>query len=507
MRNKSLMVQGTASSVGKSILTAGFCRVFKQDGYSVAPFKSQNMALNSYITEEGHEMGRAQVVQAEAACIKPHVLMNPILLKPSTDQKAQVIFMGKVHENMSAADYHAYKPQLKTMIKEAYDQLADQYDIVVLEGAGSPAEINLRENDIVNMGMAELSDSPVVLVADIDRGGVFASIYGTIMLLTEEERARVKGVIINKFRGDINILKDGLDMIEDLTKIPVLGVLPYARLSIEDEDSLSERFKFDENKKGQIKVEILYLPHVSNFTDFNMFETQEDVSLRYVMRGESIGDPDLLIIPGSKNTIEDLIYLKNTGLADQIVRLSRKGKRIVGICGGYQMLGKELRDPNHVESAITEVAGLGLLNTVTVFEGEKTTTQVKGYVSSAANPSLEGVPVRGYEIHMGQTQLGQGTQPLIHMTESLNEKIDLYDGAIREDGRVMGSYIHGIFDDLDFTRGLLDLIRLEKGLDSHEQQQMTFEEFKDNEYNKLADLIRRHIDMKKVYEILGIDAC
>lgn len=503
MKNKSLMVQGTASSVGKSILTAGFCRIFKQDGHSVAPFKSQNMALNSFITEEGCEMGRAQVVQAEAAGIKPHVLMNPILLKPSTDQKAQVIFMGKVHENMSAADYHAYKPQLKTMIKDAYDKLSDKYDIVVLEGAGSPAEINLRENDIVNMGMAELSDSPVIIVADIDRGGVFASIYGTIMLLTETERQRVKGVIINKFRGDINILKDGLHMIEDLTNVPVLGVLPYARLSIEDEDSLSERFKFEENKKGQIKVEILYLPHVSNFTDFNVFETQEDVQVRYVMRGESIGEPDLLIIPGSKNTIEDLIYLKNTGLADQIIRLSRGGKRVVGICGGYQMLGTELRDPNHVESAISQVAGLGLLNTTTTFEGDKTTSQVKGYVTSDVIDGLKGTPIKGYEIHMGQTVLGENTQALIHMTESLNQEIDLYDGAIRADGLVMGSYIHGIFDDLTFTRKLLDLIRQEKGLDSHDQSQMTFEAFKDKEYDKLADLMRKHIDMKKIYEILG----
>lgn len=503
MKAKSLMVQGTASSVGKSIITAGFCRIFKQDGHTVAPFKSQNMALNSFITEEGLEMGRAQVVQAEAAGIKPHVLMNPILLKPSTDQKAQVIFMGKVHENMSAAAYDAYKPTLKDMILEAYNKLAEQYDIVVLEGAGSPAEINLRENDIVNMGMAELSDSPVVLVADIDRGGVFASIYGTIKLLEQKEQNRIKGVIINKFRGDIKLLTSGIDMIEALTDVPVLGVLPYAKLSIEDEDSLSERFKFEENKTGQIKVEILYLPHVSNFTDFNVFETQEDVQVRYVMRGESIGEPDLLIIPGSKNTIEDLIYLKNTGLADQIIRLSRSKKRVMGICGGYQMLGKVLKDPYHVESAISEVAGLGLLNVTTTFEGEKTTTQVKGYVKSDVIESLKDVQVKGYEIHMGQTVLGENTQPFIHMTQSLDQKIDALDGAIREDGLVMGSYIHGIFDDLTFTRSLLDLIRKDKGLDLHEQTQMTFEDFKDKEYDKLADLMRKHIDMDKIYEILG----
>ena len=371
MKNKSLMIQGTASSVGKSILTAAFCRIFKQDGYTVAPFKSQNMALNSFITEEGLEMGRAQVVQAEAAGVVPHVLMNPILLKPSTDKKAQVIFMGKVHKNMSAIEYHEFKPELKGMVKDAYDQLSSQYDVIVLEGAGSPAEINLRENDIVNMGMAELSDSPVILVGDIDRGGVFAAIYGTIKLLTEDEQKRVKGVIINKFRGDIDILKSGLDMIEELTGVPVLGVVPYTPLRIEDEDSLSERFKFEQEKEGQLKVEILYLPHVSNFTDFNVFETQEDVNVRYVMRGQSIGDPDLLIIPGSKNTIEDLIYLRNSGLEEQIIRLSRKGKRIVGICGGYQILGNKLSDPDHTESAITEIHGLGLLDIDTVFESEK----------------------------------------------------------------------------------------------------------------------------------------
>lgn len=501
MKNKSLMIQGTASSVGKSIITAGFCRIFKQDGYRVAPFKSQNMALNSFITEEGHEMGRAQVVQAEAAGIRPHVLMNPILLKPSTDQKAQVIFMGKVHENMSASEYHTFKPKLKEMILKAYNDLSSQYDIVVLEGAGSPAEINLRENDVVNMGMAALSDSPVLLVADIDRGGVFASIYGTIMLLTEEERKRVKGVIINKFRGDISILQDGLRMIEALTKVPVLGVLPYAHLRIEDEDSLSERFKFKENKKAKIKIEVLYLPHVSNFTDFNVFETYEDVQLRYVMRGEAIGDPDVLIIPGTKNTIEDLIYLKNTGLAEQIIRLHRRKKRIIGICGGFQMLGKKLSDPNHVESAISDMSGLGLLDAETIFESEKTTTQVKGYICNG--DTIENTPIKGYEIHMGQTLLGENAKPFIHLSERLNKPVDVLDGGISDDGLVMGSYIHGIFDDGLFAKNFINIIRQEKGILPENDTDMSFEAFKENEYNKLADLMRKHIDLKKVYEILG----
>ena len=502
MKHKSIMIQGTASSVGKSILTAAFCRIFNQDGYTVAPFKSQNMALNSFITEEGLEMGRAQVVQAEAAKVTPHVLMNPILLKPSTDKKAQVIFMGKVHKNMSAVEYHEFKPELKFMVKDAYQKLSDQYDIVVLEGAGSPAEINLRENDIVNMGMAELSDSPVLLVGDIDRGGVFASIYGTIMLMTEEEKKRIKGVIINKFRGDFEILKPGLDMIEELTGVPVLGVVPYTHLQIEDEDSLSERFKYDLEKEGQIKVEILYLPHVSNFTDFNIFETQEDVNVRYVMRGQSIGDPDVLIIPGSKNTIEDLIYLRNSGLEEQIIRLSRKGKRIVGICGGYQILGNKLSDPLHTESAISEIHGLGLLDTDTVFEAEKTTTQVKGKIISSAIKSLKELEISGYEIHMGATTLGSKVMPFVEITEQLDDSVSIMDGAISEDGKVFGSYIHGIFDDIEFTRTFLNDIRKEKGLDDLTSKVQSFDEFKETEYEKLADVVRKHVDMDKVYDII-----
>lgn len=502
MENKSLMIQGTASSVGKSILTAAFCRIFKQDGHTVAPFKSQNMALNSFITEEGLEMGRAQVVQAEAAGVVPNVLMNPILLKPSTDKKAQVIFMGKVHKNMSAKEYDTFKPTLKGMIKEAYDQLSSQYDIVVLEGAGSPAEINLRENDVVNMGMAEISDSPVILVGDIDRGGVFAAIYGTIKLLTEDEQKRVKGVIINKFRGDLSILQSGLDMIEELTGVPVLGVIPYTHLRIEDEDSLSERFKYDEEKEGQLKVEILYLPHVSNFTDFNVFETQEDVNVRYVMRGDSIGDPDLLIIPGSKNTIEDLIYLRNTGLEEQIIRLSRRGKNIVGICGGFQILGNQLSDPEHTESAITEIHGLGLLDVDTVFESEKTTTQVRGRIHSDLIPEIADKTISGYEIHMGVTTLGEKAKPFTEITNQLNETVSIFEGAISDDGKVFGSYIHGIFDDIEFTRAFLNKLRKDKGLDEIGSKVQSFDEFKETEYNKLADVVRQHVDMEKVYEIV-----
>ncbi len=501
---KSIMVQGTASSVGKSIVTAGICRVMMQDGYKVAPFKSQNMALNSFITEEGHEMGRAQVVQAEAAGVKPSVLMNPVLLKPTTDRKAQVIINGKVHKNMSAVEYHEFKPELKGMIKEIYDELASKNDFVVIEGAGSPAEINLMENDIVNMGMAELSDSPVVLVGDIDRGGVFASIYGTIMLLPEAHRNRIKGVIINKFRGDVSILQPGLDMIEDLTGIPVLGVIPYTDLKIEDEDSLAERFKKHDDGEGQVKIEVLYLPHVSNFTDFNVLETQEDVHLRYVMRGESIGDPDVLIIPGSKNTIEDMIYLQNTGLAEQILRLNRKGKTIVGICGGYQILGRTLRDPHKTESAVEETNGLGLLPIDTVFDMEKTTTQVAGEVLELNHPrfkSLSGKSIKGYEIHMGVSDIDNDENRLLKITKRLDETVQILDGAINDAGNVLGTYVHGVFDDIEFTRTFLNIIREEMGLEGIESSVKDFDEFKEQEYDKLAEVLRQSIDMTRIYQI------
>ncbi|MCG8541414.1 MAG: cobyric acid synthase [Clostridia bacterium] len=508
MKNKSLMLQGTASSVGKSILTAALCRIFKEDGYRVAPFKSQNMALNSFITEEGLEMGRAQVVQAEASGRKPSVLMNPILLKPTTDKKCQVILNGKVYDNLSAMEYHNFKPKLKGLIKEAYEKLSFSHDIVVLEGAGSPAEINLRENDLVNMGMAEISDSPVIIVGDIDRGGVFASIYGTIMLLEEEERKRVKGIIINKFRGDVEILNPGIKMIEDLINIPVLGVVPYMHVQIEDEDSLAERFRKRERDDGEINVEVLYLPHVSNFTDFNVLETQDDVNLRYVMRGESIENPDILIIPGSKNTIEDLIYLRNSGLEEQILKLHKAGKMIVGICGGYQILGRVIKDPHGTESGIDEINGLGLLNTETLFEKNKTTTQIKGEVLKVNNGILKDIKshnLLGYEIHMGQTKILDDTSPFIKITKRLEDTVEVFDGAINKEGNVLGTYIHGIFDNISFTREILNKVRELKGLGKIESSIQSFEEFKEGEYQKLAKIVRNSIDVEKIYEIINGD--
>lgn len=501
---KAIMVQGTASSVGKSIVTAGLCRVLKRRGYQVAPFKSQNMALNSFITDQGHEMGRAQVVQAEAASIKPDVRMNPILLKPSTDQKAQVIIEGKVYDNMSAKAYHDFKPTLKTLILKSYEALRQDYPYTVLEGAGSPAEINLREGDVVNMGMAEIADCPVILVGDIDRGGVFASLYGTVMLLTQEERKRVKGVVINKFRGDVDILKPGLKMLEDLIQLPVLGVLPYADLKIEDEDSLAERFRKKGVHDAEVQVEVLYLPHVSNFTDFNVFETQTDVNLRYVMRGESIGDPDVLILPGSKNTIEDLMYLHQTGLAEQILRLAKRGKTIVGICGGYQMLGLSIDDPHGTESSVPSINGLGLLPVKTHFEQTKTTTQVTGIIGDHHNAQrdLSNLTVRGYEIHMGQTTLESGVKPFLTIDTCMGEPDKRPDGAINSEGNVFGSYVHGLFDDGKFVRAFINGIRSKKGLGAISGVDEDFAAFKEKEYEKLADLLEKHLDIEQIITIM-----
>ena len=502
---KSIMFQGTASGVGKSLVTAAFCRIFKQDGYKVAPFKSQNMALNSFITREGMEMGRAQVTQAEAAGIEPNVDMNPILLKPTTDKKCQVILGGKVFKNMDAQEYHEYKPELMEFVKNTYDKLAKENDVVVIEGAGSPAEINLRESDLVNMGMAKMSDSPVVLIGDIDRGGVFASVAGTLLLLTEEEKKRVKGVIINKFRGDIKILEPGIKMLEDITKVPVLGVIPYSDLQIEDEDSLADRFRIKKEQKGDLKVEVVYLPHVSNFTDFNVLETQEDVDLRFVMKGEAIKNPDLLIIPGTKNTIEDLIYLRESGLEEQIIRAHKRGTVVVGICGGYQMLGQKIMDPQGIECGIEEIAGMGLLNTETTFEGEKITTRVKSKISNNARgylENLQGLEVEGYEIHMGRTKFLGDVDFLDAIEDRLGETVYEEEGAINEEGNVIGTYLHGIFDNIGFTRGFLNNIRKKKGLDEIKSEINSFEEFKNKEYDKLANIVRSHVDIDKIYDIL-----
>ncbi|EGD50480.1 cobyric acid synthase CobQ [Thermoanaerobacter ethanolicus JW 200] len=498
-----LMIQGTASSVGKSLLVAAFCRIFKQDGYRVAPFKSQNMALNSYITDEGLEIGRAQAMQAEAAGVKPSYHMNPILLKPSSDKKSQVVLRGKVYKNMSAAEYHQFKPQLLKFIKEDFDFLASQNDIVVIEGAGSPAEINLRDRDVVNMGMAEMVNAPVLLVGDIDKGGVFASIAGTLLLLKENERNRIEGVLINKFRGDIEILKPGLEMLENIVHKKVLGVVPYMDVHIDEEDGATERF-YRRNTEGDIEIAVINLPHISNFTDFEPLAKVPGIKLRYVNKGERIGDCDVVIIPGTKNTIGDLQALKEYRIDKEIFEMRKKGKFIVGICGGYQMLGKVIKDPGRIESTTSEIEGLGLLDIETVIENEKTTTQIKAVIRnnlpSILSP-LRNIAVEGYEIHMGQSRILGDCQPFSVITHRNGEKIEVYDGCISDDGKVFGTYIHGIFENREFVREFINIVRKSKGL-SPIKEIIDYKEFKEREYDKLADIVRKSIDMKEVYEIM-----
>lgn len=497
---KVIMIQGTMSNAGKSLVTAGLCRVFKQDGYKVAPFKSQNMALNSFITKEGLEMGRAQVMQAEACGIEPSVNMNPILLKPTNDVGSQVIVNGEVLGNMSARDYYKKKTELIPHIMEAYNNLAKEYDIIVMEGAGSPAEINLKENDIVNMGMAKLVNSPVLLVGDIDRGGVFASIAGTLMLLEEDERKMIKGTIINKFRGDVNILKPGLDMIEEITKTPVVGVVPYMELDIDDEDSLSERF----NNKGTvdlIDIAVIRLPRISNFTDFNTFEYIPGVSLRYVKSVRELKDPDMIILPGTKNTMEDLKWLRESGLETQILKQAAKGKVIFGICGGYQMLGMELSDPFNVESGGT-MAGMGLLPTKTVFEKEKVRTRVSGNFNEVSGilAELSYVEFEGYEIHMGQTTYDFNEEELTTIDNVNGEDIIKNDGLYKEN--IYGSYIHGIFDKEEVSKAIVESLCIHKGIDYSSISTVDIEKYKEEQYDKLAEGIRNSLDMKAIYEIL-----
>ena len=497
---KVIMIQGTMSNAGKSLVTAGLCRVYKQDGYKVAPFKSQNMALNSFITKEGLEMGRAQVMQAEACGIEPSVNMNPILLKPTNDVGSQVIVNGEVLGNMSARDYYKKKTELIPHIMEAYNNLAKEYDIIVMEGAGSPAEINLKENDIVNMGMAKLVNSPVLLVGDIDRGGVFASIAGTLMLLEEDERKMIKGTIINKFRGDVNILKPGLDMIEEITKTPVVGVVPYMELDIDDEDSLSERF----NNKGTvdlIDIAVIRLPRISNFTDFNTFEYIPGVSLRYVKSVRELKDPDMIILPGTKNTMEDLKWLRESGLETQILKQAAKGKVIFGICGGYQMLGMELSDPFNVESGGT-MAAMGLLPTKTVFEKEKVRTRVSGNFNEVSGilAELSYVEFEGYEIHMGQTTYDFNEEELTTIDNVNGEDIIKNDGLYKDN--VYGSYIHGIFDKEEVSKAIVESLCIHKGIDYSSISTVDIEKYKEEQYDKLAEGIRNSLDMKAIYKIL-----
>ena len=482
---KAIMVQGTMSNAGKSYLAAALCRIFHQDGYRVAPFKSQNMALNSFITEEGLEMGRAQVMQAEAAGIKPSVLMNPILLKPTNDTGSQVIVNGEVLGNLSAREYYKRKKEMIPHIMQAYRQLDEQYDIIVLEGAGSPAEINLKQDDIVNMGMAKLAKAPVLLVGDIDRGGVFAQLYGTVALQSEEDRRRIKGVVVNKFRGDRAILKPGLKTLEELCGVPVAGVVPYLHVDIDDEDSLSERFGRDKEPR-LIDIAVIRLPRISNFTDFSPFERYENVSLRYVERARDLRAPDMIVIPGTKSTIADLQWLRQSGLEASIQKAASGGTLVFGVCGGYQMLGWHISDPEQVEAAgMTEIDGMGLLPLETVFQGEKVQTQTNGVFSGVAGllSELNGKRYAGYEIHMGRSEEARG--------------------ALISAGNVYGSYVHGIFDEQEVADTILKALCTKKGVSFESLGTFDARAYKERQYDLLADAVRAGLDMPLIYRILN----
>ncbi len=620
-----VMVQGTMSSAGKSFLVAALCRIFKQDGFSVAPFKSQNMALNSFVTREGLEMGRAQVMQAEAAGVEPSVLMNPILLKPNSDTGSQVIVNGEVLGDMAAKEYFVFKKSLVPHIMKAYNQLASDHDIIVLEGAGSPAEINLKENDIVNMGMAQMAQSPVILVADIDRGGVFAQILGTIELLSSEERRRVRGFVINKFRGDKSILDSGIRMIEEKTGIPCLGTLPYMKINLDDEDSLSENLqkqaKFHD-KKDEIQLAVVRLPHISNFTDFIPLQNLPSVNLYYASSAGEVGSPDCIILPGTKNTLGDLDWLKESGLAEVIQNEAKKGTPIVGICGGFQMLGRKLKAENgklkvengklKTESYLPggesgfydespssgfglsfeseDALGLGLLPVETEFSSQKVRTRVRGKLKVESGKwkaetgklkdengkmetesgkwkdengkmeaesfsgeggafgddesifgPLSGLSVSGYEIHQGRTHFLDGSEEsfLAQIRDYLSGETK-YDGAVS--GNVLGTYIHGFFDQNELRDKFIEILAKRKSMNlddipeweesrakgqgksqifnggekacpgsseaisqnSSSPEFSSIQDFKESQYNLLADTLRKHLDMQKIYEIMGL---
>ena len=484
MMAKNLMIQGTMSNVGKSLLTAALCRIFHQDGYKTAPFKSQNMALNSFITKDGCEMGRAQVVQAEAAGIQPDARMNPILLKPTTDVGSQVIVNGKVQGNMNAMTYYRKKREYIPVILESYKSLADEYDVIVIEGAGSPAEINLKQEDIVNMGLAEMVDAPVLLVGDIDRGGVFAQLYGTIALLEEKEKQRIKGTIVNKFRGDKTILAPGLNILENLCNVPVVGVVPYIHADIDDEDSLTDRFRSGREQK-QIDIAVIRLPRISNFSDFSPFEQYESVSLRYVETVNDLRHPDMIIIPGTKSTITDLLWLRQSGLEASILKAAYAGTPIFGICGGYQMLGRQICDPEQAESAgINRCDGLCLLETETVFRTEKTQKQTEGIIHNTGGifSRLNGKHYEGYEIHMGQNM----------------ENAD----PIQNKGNIYGTYIHGIFDGPEICDTILQALCEKKGIPFNAIHSFDLKTYKEQQYDLLAQTVRSSLDMDFIYRIL-----
>jgi len=500
---KSLMIQGTASSSGKSLITAALCRIFHQDGQKVAPFKAQNMSNNSFVTSDGLEMGRAQVVQAYAAGLEPDVRMNPVLLKPSGDTGAQVVLKGKTAFTMDAKEWHETRNQLRYTIRQCYESLASEYEIIIIEGAGSPAEINLKKNDIVNMGMAKMADASVIIVGDIDRGGVFASLLGTMQLLDSDERARVKGFIINKFRGDVGLLKPGFDELEKLTGVPILGVVPWIDHSIDDEDSVAQRLSCKNYTPAEIDICIIRLPHISNFTDFIPLESVPGVRVRWCSKATEIGSPDMLILPGTKATIADLKMLKDAGIADSITTYARGGGTVLGICGGFQMLGNVIRDPHHTESVCDCETGLQLLDMSTVFHGNKRTTQAIVTIhGNSAWPfrELSGVQVKGYEIHMGQSEFGE----CVPFTRTIDAQgIETLIGVADSTGRIFGTYCHGLFDTRAVVEGVVNALRKAKGLPGIRFELIDRHLALDKDLNHLAAICRAQLDMDKIAHIIN----
>ena len=490
-----IMFAGTGSDVGKSIIAAAFCRIFKQDGYCPAPFKAQNMALNSYATPEGLEIGRAQAVQAEAAGVPCHTDMNPLLLKPQSDHTSQVVLHGKPIGNRPAYDYFRKegREELRKEVYAAFDRLSARYNPVVMEGAGSLAEINLRETDLVNMPMAIHAGADVILVGDIDRGGVFASVYGSLMLLTPEERKHVKGILINKFRGDIRLFEPGIKMLEELCGIQVLGVVPYYKdIHIEEEDSVSLAMKSVHAMQGKVNVAVVLLRHLSNFTDFNVLERDPRVHLFYTNNVDELEKADIILLPGSKSTLDDLYELRRNGVAGAIVRARRRGATIMGICGGYQMMGQQILDPEHVEGDLEALPGLGLLPMVTRMSGEKVTRQIKFTLSGSSSDRME-----GYEIHMGVTTPVEG--------ETVCPLNRLEDGSMdgcRVDEKCMGTYIHGILDNASFIDFLLKPYAHQL---TEEAETFNYQTYKEQQYDKLADHVRAHVNIPLVYQILTED--
>ena len=502
-----IMMMGTSSHVGKSILTTALCRIFRQEGRRVVPFKAQNMALNSYVTKDGLEMGRAQVAQAEAAGLEPFVDMNPVLLKPTGNSCSQVVLMGKPVGNMTAKEYHqGYSLKAFSAVKEALARLDAEYETVVIEGAGSPAEVNLKANDIVNMRVAKYLNAPVLLIADVDRGGALASLVGTLELLEEDERVLVKGLVVNKFRGDISLFTPAVEFLEKKTGKPVLGVIPHIEeMGIDDEDSVSLEDKAERAEEKELNLAVIRTPKISNFTDFDSLESEPDVALRYVHEAAALGTPDLILLPGSKNTSEDMRWLEKTGLASKIREAHEKGTAVIGICGGYQMLGKRILDPHHTESSFDSTDGLGLLGLQTTFHENKLTSQV---VASARDFSFLGKrisvdDIKGYEIHMGTTEFlcDRDSHPLC-VKERRGEVCDAAEGTVNEEENVFGTYIHGFFDHDGLRRAILNALREKKGLPALAVMRNRYRE-KEESYDRLAAVVRAHLDMDKLREIMG----